>query len=345
VTPALRQAWPPPSRPRPIVLVGAGGIARTAHLPAYRDAGLEVAGVFDVDPAASRAAAREFGIPRPFAALSDAVATPGVVFDVAVPASETMSVLRELPRGAAVLVQKPPGRDLREAKRLLAICRSRRLVAAVNFQLRFAPNALALGDAIARGDLGEIRDVEIRVITHTPWARWPFLAGIPRLELLYHSIHYLDLARSWFGEPRRVSCVALSDPDAPRFADVRSTTVLVFGRALRCTIHTNHAHDFGPRHRASQIAVTGTRGAAVATMGVNLDYPRGEPDALEIVRRGGAWRSVALRGSWFPDAFAGPMSNLQRFAAGEDRVLRTSIADAVKTMALVTKCYAANRRC
>ena len=32
----LRQAWPMPSTPRPITLLGAGGIVRDAHLPAYR---------------------------------------------------------------------------------------------------------------------------------------------------------------------------------------------------------------------------------------------------------------------------------------------------------------------
>jgi predicted dehydrogenase len=32
----LRQAWPAPAAPRPIVIVGAGAIGRAAHLPAYR---------------------------------------------------------------------------------------------------------------------------------------------------------------------------------------------------------------------------------------------------------------------------------------------------------------------
>ncbi len=32
----LRQAWAVPSRPRPIVIIGAGGVVRTAHLPVYQ---------------------------------------------------------------------------------------------------------------------------------------------------------------------------------------------------------------------------------------------------------------------------------------------------------------------
>jgi hypothetical protein len=33
------------------------------------------------------------------------------------------------------------------------------------------------------------------------------------------------------------------------------------------------------------------------------------------------------------------MSNLQRFAAGEDHRLHTAVADSVRTMALVEACY------
>ncbi|HXI26820.1 MAG TPA: hypothetical protein VNG89_00305 [Vicinamibacterales bacterium] len=41
----LRQAWPAPAAPRPIVIVGAGAIVRTAHLPAYRRLQFPVAGL------------------------------------------------------------------------------------------------------------------------------------------------------------------------------------------------------------------------------------------------------------------------------------------------------------
>ena len=57
------------------------------------------------------------------------------------------------------------------------------------------------------------------------------------------------------------------------------------------------------------------------------------------VARGGEWRDVALRGSWFIEAFEGPMSNLQRFVAGEDAALVSPVEDAIKTMALVEACY------
>jgi len=77
---------------------------------------------------------------------------------------------------------------------------------------------------------------------------------------------------------------------------------------------------------------------------VNLDYPAGPPDRLDVAAAGGGWRSVPLRGSWFTEAFEGPMSNLQRFVAGEDEALVSPLDDAIKTMALVEACYESSTR-
>ena len=340
VAPPLRQAWPLPSQPRPIVVIGAGGIAQNAHLPAYREVGLTVLGVFDVASEAAAKVAAKYQIGRVFSSLASAAAEPGVVFDVAVPADAVMGVLQALPAGSAVLIQKPLGRDLAEARRIVACCEERRLVAAVNFQLRFSPNMLALADALTRSLLGQVRDVEVRVNVLTPWHLWDFLKGIPRHEILYHSIHYLDLIRSLFGEPRSVLCRVTRNPELPNHSDTASITVLDYGPAQRVVVSSNHAHDFGNRHAMSALKVEGTRGALVAKLGVNLDYPRGTPDELELaLAPGHGFQRVPLQGSWFHQAFAGPMSNLQRFVAGEDPVLCTRVSDALRTMALVEACY------
>jgi predicted dehydrogenase len=70
-----------------------------------------------------------------------------------------------------------------------------------------------------------------------------------------------------------------------------------------------------------------------------LDYPIGEPDELWMGRRGDALEQIPLAGRWFPDAFIGVMGNLQRYVAGEDEKLETSVENAWRTMALVEACY------
>ena len=76
-------------------------------------------------------------------------------------------------------------------------------------------------------------------------------------------------------------------------------------------------------------------------LGVLLNYPQGESDELWITRKGADWTSVPLAGGWFPHAFRGTMSNLQRFSAGEDETLVTSVEDAWHTMALAEAEFAA----
>ncbi len=339
----LAQRWPLPSAPRPIVMIGAGGIVRDAHVPAYRKAGFALAGVYDVSAEARSFAVERLGVARAFASLDEAFATPGAIFDVAVPGRAIRAILERAPAGAALLVQKPMGETLDDARAILALCREKQLVAAQNFQLRFAPNVLALRDLLAREALGTLTDVEVQIRLHTPWELWPFLRGLPRLEVLYHSIHYLDALRWLLGEPRGVWCRSVRHPETPELADTRSSIILDYGETLRASLTLNHAHRFGPRRAVSELSLEGTRGSALAKLGVNLDYPRGEPDALDVWQDGD-WRSVPLAGSWFVDAFLGPMSNLQRFVAGEDATLVTRVDDAIRTMALVEACYESSAR-
>jgi predicted dehydrogenase len=338
------QSWPLPSHARPIVIIGAGAIVRTAHLPAYLRLGFPVAGVFDIAPDRARAAARQASVRTVYGSLAEAGAVRDAVFDVAVPGDQTLGVLGCLPRRAAVLVQKPVGVDLDGARQILTVCRERELVAAVNFQLRFSPNMIALRDLVARGAIGELTDVEVRVVDRQPWEQWSFLTGTPRLEVLYHSIHYLDAIRSIAGEPNGVWCRALRHPALRELADTRSTTILDYGDRIRCSLTLNHTHRCSATHRASLFKVEGTDGAALLTMGVNIDYPTGPPDTMEVALAGADWRPVPLRGSWFTEAFEGPMSNLQRFIAGEDKALVSPVDDAIKTMALVEACYQSSER-
>jgi predicted dehydrogenase len=339
----LQQAWPLPGVPQPIVVIGAGGIVRSAHLPAYARIGLPVLGLFDPRSETAASLAEDFAVSTTYGSLDEAIEaarTHEAVFDLAVPAGAIIGVLERIPERAAILIQKPFGRDLKEARTLLSLCREKSLRAAVNFQLRFSPNMLALGDAIGRGLLGTIIDVEVRVNVNTPWQNWDFLKGIPRHEILYHSIHYLDSLRLLFGEPRGVHCKVTRHPELPDYSDLSSATILDYGEHLRCAVSTFHGHDYGARHQMSQLKVEGTKGVAVLRMGVNLDYPKGRPDTLELASKGSSvWHEVELRGGWFDHAFEGTMSNLQRHLCGEHDHLVSAVEDATRTMALVEACY------
>ncbi len=333
----LCQSLPLPKTSLPVVIFGAGSIVTDAHLPAYARLGFTVAGIYDPDQAKAQAVAATHGT-RAFASLAEATALGlGAVYDLATPPAAHADLLEALPEGAVCILQKPMGSDLAEADRILRICRARGLKAAVNFQLRFAPAFLALKDAIARGRLGRLVDVDGLLAVDTPWHLWAFLADLPRVEILLHSIHYLDTIRDLLGNPTGIHARTMGHPSST-VSNTRSAMILDFGPQVRCSLSINHNHSFGRRFQACEFRLCGTAGAAYVKLGVNLDYPRGEPDELWL-NTGAGWEEVPLIGNWFIQAFLGRFAQVMRFAVGEDATLQGSVEDAWHTMALVEAAY------
>lgn len=337
---AAEAAPPRPSHPRPIISIGAGSIVHDAHLPAYRKAGFPVAAIVDLNLDRASALAALFNVPLATISIEDAIrqSPRDAVFDIAVPATKILDILPNLPDGSAVLIQKPMGETLEEARAILALCRKKRLTAAVNFQLRFAPNMLTARSITDAGLAGELHDMEVQVNVFMPWDIWKFLATAPRLEILYHSIHYIDLVRSWFGNPQRIFAKTVRNPRTPALAATKSVIVLDYGEWKRVSIAANHGNDFAG-DQISRVRWEGTEGVLEASMGVNLDYPEGRPDTLRFARRGESFTEIPIAGSWFPDAFLGSMGSLQAFAAGEIPDLPTSVESAFDTMRVVEAAY------
>lgn len=347
----VRQAAILPSNPPPIVSIGLGGIVHDAHYPAYKMAGFDVVGGFDINGERAAMMRDKFNIPRLYDSLSQTMdlAPENAVFDIAVPGSVIAGILREIPRGRAVLIQKPMGEDLAEARRILSICREKKLVAAINFQLRFAPFIIAARDMIERGLIGELYDIEFRVQCNTPWHLWPFLFPLPRVEILYHSIHYVDLMRSFCGTPQGVYAKTVSHPSAADLrGGARSMIIMDYGENPRVNVMTNHSHVYGADKQQSYIKFEGGKGAIQIRAGLNMNYPDGVPDRFEYILLDGqdkpAWRTLAINGSWFPEAFIGTMASLMRYAGGETSSLPTSVEDAIQTMATVEAAYDASER-
>lgn len=329
----------------PIYIIGAGGIVNDAHLPAYRKAGFRVQGITDLDPLKAAATAERWGIPEVFDSIEAMIGQlpADAVIDIAVPAPALPDILANLPIGLPVLFQKPMGGDLPEAMHILRICRDRQLMAAVNFQLRYAPFILEVKRMIDAGMLGRLYDVEVNVNVYTPWHLWDFLFVSPRVEILYHSIHYVDLVRHLLGEPASVHAHTNKHPSMPHLASVRSSIIMDYGEMVRANILTNHCHDFGTPNQYSYIKIEGDRGAVIIHFGALIDYPRGGPDRFSYttIQDGKLqpWQTIEIAGSWFPDAFIGSMASLMQAAAGIVELPDNSVEDCIHTMACVEAAY------
>ncbi len=329
----------------PVYIIGAGGIVNTAHLPAYAIAGYRVQGIYDIDNAKAVATAEKFNLPHVFSSLAAMVehAPANAVFDLAVPGKKMIPLLQQLPDGAAVLLQKPMGENYDEAKQLLALTKSKKMLAGINFQLRYAPYIIAARDLIDKNLLGTLNDIEVNVNVYTPWHLWDFLLQSPRVEILYHSIHYIDLVRNLLGNPQSVYAKTTRHPSMPALAAVRSNIIMDYGDMIRANILTNHCHNYGTPKQHSYIKIEGSRGAIKINFGALINYPRGAADSFEYILLNDdaepEWKEMTIEGSWFPHAFIGSMQQVMLAAAGVIDKPDNSVEDSIHTMACVEAAY------
>jgi predicted dehydrogenase len=220
----------PVRRERGIGIVGCGGIVNYAHLPAYQTSGFRVVSCHDRDLTAAERTAAAHGIPRVAATLDDLLADEEVeIVDIAVTPEAQMAIAeRAAAAGKHLLCQKPLAPDYPAAARLVASVRDAGVKLAVNQQMRWDAGIRVAHQLIARGALGHPADARIEVSVHTPWNLWPWMARSPRLEVMYHSIHYHDSLRFLFGEPKCVTAVHGRFPGQPETGETRTTTVLEY---------------------------------------------------------------------------------------------------------------------
>ena len=303
----------PSNRAMGIGIVGAGAIVNVGHLPAYRKAGFNVVGITDKNPEAARETAAKFDVPRVYEGIDDLLDDPAIeIVDIAVPATFQPDIAVKAARsGRHLLCQKPLAEELPDARRIVAASRDAGVQLAVNQQMRWDPGIRACKRMLEHGWLGEPTVATIDVSIMSDWSDWPWLVVSPRLDLLYHSIHYLDSMRFLFGMPDRLFCSAGRFPGQPEKAETRTTTMLEYDNSLTCLVRVNH-WDWTWDQRAV-FRFEGTEGLAHGTIGLLYNYPYGQPDTLRFTSKKlhkGHWFDVEIDDMWIPDAFVGPMASL-----------------------------------
>ena len=219
---------------------------------------------------------------------------------MAVPARENPAIAERVARsGKALLLQKPLAEDLAGAQAIATAVERAGIVAAVNQQARWMPAAVAMRDLIARDLLGEVYQISFLNNVLTPWDLWPWIVAGERVEVLYHSIHYLDTVRALLRrEPRLVFADGATLPGFQTGGETRTVIQLIFDGDLRATVMDNHHNIGGPDDQYATVRVEGTEGTAVAELGLNKNYPTGAPDSFRYMSRRlqpGTWISPKVR--------------------------------------------------
>jgi predicted dehydrogenase len=169
------------------------------------------------------------------------------------------------------------------------------------------------------------------------------------VEIVYHSVHHIDVIRSFLGDPRAMHARTVPHPDHPDLASVSSAILMDYPDPVRATITTNHMHRFGAKHQESYLKWEGTKGVIKARVGLLMNYPHGVGDQFEYCLlddsgEPGEWKSITLEGSWFPEAFIGSMAVVQCHKEGTLERMPTDVEDVVHTMEAVEAAYESNRR-
>lgn len=342
--PAIDLAPPRPRRPLGIGLVGAGRIARHAHLPAYRQAGFPVAAILDVDRAAAERAAREFAVPHATANLEELLANPAVeVVDVAIPGPGRLPIVRAaVAAGKHVLAQKSLADSYREAVEMVDLARAAGVRLAANQNARWAPEYRATAQLIHAGAIGQPFFLLHQLWSsqdRDPGAYTSWYGQGERYQIGYYMIHFLDVVRLWLRqEPERVVASLGRHPDQHFRGEVIASVSLQFASgALATLVDCNAAWPDDPT--SIRFRVEGSAGRIEGEVGFQ---PAG---SLRLRGAGEPEHAPRLEGSWFPDGFAGAMGELMA-AVEQGREPETSGQDNLGTLRLVEAAYrsAAERR-
>lgn len=332
-----------PAEPLTVAILGAGAIARTAHLPAYEKYGVPVAGVHSRDPARTADLPDLFpSVERVYGSTRELLEDPAVqIVDLATgPADRVELIAQAVRHGKHVLAQKPlvaNAEELAALRPVLDEAAERGLRIAVNQNARWAPVWRLATLLIRGGQIGEVIGV-----THLHDKPLPPIAGTPfddleHMLLADYLVHWMDITRCWL-EGARVTRLSAHDsrvpgqpPSAanPWHADVQLACDTGASAALRVV---------GDVHAASPGCPFWIHGTTGTLRGSIL----GGSDRLELDRDGRVHR-LPLQGEWFVDGFAGAMAELHS-AIREDREPENSAAHVLPTVELTGAALDSARR-
>ena len=193
-------------------IVGCGGVAQKRHLPyLLKMKGVRVVALCDANVELAERVAREFGVAKFYADFSEMLKAEQMdVVNITVsPRAHAPLSIQALEAGCHVLVEKPIAESVKEADEVVDLARDKGLKLCVVHNNLFAPTVLKALDMIKKGNLGEVRGIDIKC----PWPRsnrelanrdhwYHKLPGGLFGEVLPHTIY---LARAFMGEVEPVA--------------------------------------------------------------------------------------------------------------------------------------------
>lgn len=149
-----------------VAVVGAGGIARGAHLPGWKKISeAEVVAVVDVNLEAAKAAAREFDIPHVYTDCHEMLKGEVDIVDICTPnRHHTPVALAALESGRHVVCEKPLAVTAAEVREVGELADRKKLKLMTAQHFRFAPSTNVIKRWADTGALGEVYHARVRAM-------------------------------------------------------------------------------------------------------------------------------------------------------------------------------------
>lgn len=314
-------------------IVGAGGIVNGAHIPAYRNAGIRIAGICDIQQEAVENTAKRWGIEDVYTDYRKLIERADIdILDIAIPNEGRIEIVKEaVAAGKHVLIQKPFAYHYEQGEEMVRLAKEANVKLAVNQNARFAPFYHLTKQILDTGVLGELYFIshEMRLNQDT-LSKDHWIAKIPKhFLLLDYEIHHIDLMRYWTGKmPSRVYASTSKMPGQNFLSDMNSLITMEFADGLRAsltTIDTNQSD-----HNFWRFTAEGTNGSLRGYTHDGYRFPTVE----YYVKDQRQWIRPSIKGSWFSDAFYGVMFEFMS-AIQEDREPSMSGEDNLLTLKLL----------
>jgi len=299
-----------------IGLVGAGGVARYAHLPAYRRLGLTVTAICDVDEAVAREVAAEFGVDAVVSRPELLIGRDDVdVLDIATPPSTHADLIVLFAQaGKPMLVQKPLCTTRAQFGQITRVHARHDPWIRLNLTGRYVSAWRKVAALLAAGEIG--RPFLCTIRNRDWWDRDPgrWDHEVENYIVFEMLIHHLDLCRYWFGAPARVSARAGAHPrQLIRQANWITAMVEYQSPDVVQILEdwTMPEFSFAAGHPFEEVLISGDRGVIRATSErVELSVAgRNCQRVWHLPRPGQMLPGEQLSTAWFPDSFGAAMSD------------------------------------
>lgn len=321
-----------------IGLIGCGNIANQAHLPAYRKLGLHVVACCDVSEEAAKRTAEAFNIPFWTTDIRELLALDEVkVLDMAVHPGVRMKLLEEIAQAPRpVLCQKPLAVDLQQAYALGSFAEEHGIMLGINQQARWAPAHRAMHRLLEQGVIGETYHIQHVMRSFQDMAGW-WWTNMPDFNIVDHGIHYLDLCRFLAQangrhdrEWTRLHCTTAQLPNQHAISPMMYAANIEYGdiggrQPFMASLQFNNIV-YGQASHSYTWWVDGEAGSV---------YANHDKLFLSLAKTSSTLHEIRLKGSWFPDGFAGSMAAFLE-AVADGRQAPVTLRDHYRTVAMTT---------